>query len=128
MAGVYKAYDQQLQRPVAIKVLSSDLYHDEKSMQRFLLEARAVSALVHSHICLIYDAGSIDSIPYIIMEYIDGKTLRRAMQEKRRFSISEMTRISQSLCSALQAKHGIGVIHRDIKPESILIYCYFTNI
>ncbi len=121
MAVVYKALDQQLQRPVAIKVLSSDLYHDEKNMQRFLQEARAVSTLVHPHICLIYDAGSIDSIPYIVMEYIDGKTLRRAMQEKRRFSISEMTRISQSLCSALQAIHGIGVIHRDIKPENIMI-------
>jgi serine/threonine protein kinase len=121
MAVVYKAFDQQLQRPVAIKVLSSKLYHDEKNMQRFLQEARAVSALVHSHICLIYDAGRIDSIPYIVMEYIDGRTLRREIQEKHRFSISEITRISRALCSALEAIHEIGVIHRDIKPENIMI-------
>ncbi|MBD3383908.1 protein kinase [candidate division KSB1 bacterium] len=121
MAVVYKAFDQQLQRAVAIKVLSSELYHDEKNMQRFLQEARAVSALVHPHICLIYDAGRIDSIPYIVMEYIDGNTLRRLMQEKRCFSISEITRICQALCSALEAIHDIGVIHRDIKPGNIMI-------
>jgi len=121
MGVVYKAQDTRLLRSVAIKILLPHLVTDEKRRLRFIHEAQAASALNHPNICTIHDIGEENNIHFIVMEYIDGLTLREMLQKKGALPESEVIKIALQVCDALAAAHAKGIIHRDIKPENIML-------
>jgi serine/threonine protein kinase len=120
MGVVYKAQDTLLLRLVAVKFLSPSLVVDEESRQRFLREARAASALNHPNICTVYGVGQLESALFIVMEYIDGRTLRDVLKQRGALPESEVAAIALQICSALAATHAAGIIHRDVKPDNIM--------
>ena len=120
MGEVYLATDSSLDRLVALKILSGDLAHDKRRMQRFQQEGRMVSSLNQPNILTIFEFGEIDSLHFLATEYVDGKTLRQYLREKR-LRLSEVLDISLQICAALEAAHEARIVHRDIKPENVMI-------
>jgi eukaryotic-like serine/threonine-protein kinase len=120
MGEVYAALDTRLGRHVAIKFLPAQYTRDAGRLRRFEQEARAASALNHPNIITIYDIGHAHDARFIVMELIEGDTLRRRMS-RAHMSIHEVLGISIQVADALAAAHSVGVIHRDIKPENIMI-------
>lgn len=121
MGIVFRAHDTRLLREVAIKCLSPHLVINEKSRQRFMHEARTASALNHSNICTIYDIGQVDAAYYIVMESLQGETLRKILQQRGFMSEKEVINICRQICQALAAAHARGIVHRDIKPDNIML-------
>jgi serine/threonine protein kinase len=125
MAQVYKAYHPQLDRYVAIKVLRSDLVEEVEFLARFLREARAVAALRHPHIVQIYDFEAQDDLYYMVMELLEGDTLKaylNALRVRReRLPLGETVRIFCDVLDGLSYAHAEGVIHRDLKPANIML-------
>lgn len=117
MAVVYLAYDEELQREVAIKVLAEHLAGDEDFHRRFLREARVASRLSHPNIVAVYDAGETDGRPYIVMEYVPGHTL--AEHETR--VPEEVVVLALQACAGLEHAHAAGLVHRDVKPANLLV-------
>ena len=121
MANVYLANDTILDRKVAIKVLRGDLSNDEKFIRRFKREALSVSNLSHPHIVEVYDVGEEDGNYYIVMEYIEGKTLKQLLQKRGALTLNEVIDIMTQLTDGLAHAHEAYIIHRDIKPQNIMI-------
>ncbi len=121
MAEVYKALDLILQREVAVKILHRQFVHDEDFVKRFRREAHAVASLSHENVIDIYDVGEEKDVYYIVMEYIEGSTLKELIQRKGRLPVEEALAIAEKIGSALQHAHFNQIIHRDIKPQNILI-------
>ncbi len=121
MGIVYKAQDRRLFRHVAIKILPPQFVTLEKKRARFIQEARAASALNHPNICTIYDIGKHEDIEFIVMEFMEGVTLRKIMNQRKYLPEKEVVNIGSQVCDALAAAHEKGIIHRDIKPENIMI-------
>ena len=121
MANVYLAQDKVLDRKVAVKVLRGDLADDEKFVRRFQREALAASSLSHPNIVEIYDVGEDEGNFYIVMEYIEGKTLKQLIKKRGVLSLSETIDIMLQLLDALAQAHDSYIIHRDIKPQNIMI-------
>ncbi len=125
MARVYRAYHPQLDRYVAIKVLRSDLMEDEDFLARFQREARAVAALRHAHIVQVFDFDVQDDIYYMVMELLEGDTLKARLNDYRvrgeRMPFGEMVRILLDVLDGLAYAHSEGMVHRDIKPANILL-------
>ena len=121
MANVYLANDTILDRKVAIKVLRGDLSNDEKFIRRFKREALSVSNLSHPNIVEVYDVGEEDGNYYIVMEYIEGKTLKQLLQKRGAFTLNEVIDIMTQLTDGLAHAHEAYIIHRDIKPQNIMI-------
>lgn len=121
MADVYLAFDILLERNVAIKILRNELSNDAVSLLRFKHEAVAVSKLSHSNIIEIYDIGEYDSRQFIVMEYVDGKTLKDLIIERGGLYKEEVVYIMRQLVSAVAEAHRNNIIHRDIKPQNILV-------
>ena len=121
MANVYLAQDKILDRKVAVKVLRGDLADDEKFVRRFQREALAASSLSHPNIVEIYDVGEDEGNFYIVMEYIEGKTLKQLIKKRGVLSLSETMDIMLQLLDALAQAHDSYIIHRDIKPQNIMI-------
>jgi Tol biopolymer transport system component len=119
MGEVYLAFDEKLERRVALKILPPEFTSDDERVKRFRLEARAISSLNHPGIVTIYDIGEADGVNYIATEFVEGKTLRELMGGK--FKIRNVILNSIQICDALSAAHSAGIIHRDIKPENIMI-------
>ena len=121
MANVYLANDCILERKVAIKVLRGDLSNDEKFIRRFKREALSVSNLSHSNIVEVYDVGEEEGNYYIVMEYIEGKTLKQLLQKRGALTLTEVLDIMSQLTDGLSHAHEAYIIHRDIKPQNIMI-------
>lgn len=121
MANVYLAQDTILDRKVAVKVLRGDLAGDEKFVRRFQREALAASSLSHPNIVEIYDVGEDEGNFYIVMEYIEGKTLKQLIKKRGVLSLPETMDIMLQLLDALAQAHDSYIIHRDIKPQNIMI-------
>jgi serine/threonine protein kinase len=118
MGEVYKAQDTKLDRFVALKFLPSQLTASEDNKARFIQEAKAASAMNHPNVCTIYDIQEFDSQLFIVMEYIDGQTLR---DRKKNISEKQILDIGIQVAEGLAAAHEKGIVHRDIKPENIMI-------
>jgi eukaryotic-like serine/threonine-protein kinase len=121
MAMVYKAKCHLLNRNVAVKVLRNELIHDKDLVVKFKRESQAVASLSHPNIVNVYDVGEIEDSYYIVMEMVRGKTLKKVIQEKGMMHEDEIIYFSKQIARALQHAHENYVVHRDIKPQNILI-------
>ena len=121
MANVYLAYDTILDRNVAVKVLRGDLASDEKFVRRFQREALSASSLAHPNIVEVYDVGEDNGSYYIVMEYIEGKHLKELIKKRGKLTLSEVIDIMSQICDGLAVAHDSYIIHRDIKPQNIMI-------
>ncbi|SES48079.1 serine/threonine protein kinase [Pedococcus cremeus] len=130
MAEVHLGHDTRLSRPVAIKMLRSDLARDPSFLVRFRREAQSAAGLNHASIVAVYDSGedhvvesggSRLSIPYIVMEYVEGQTLRELLNDRSPLEPAEAARITEGILDALSYSHRMGIVHRDIKPANVMI-------
>lgn len=120
MGAVYKAYDNKLQRVVALKLLPSEYVSQDDRRRRFFQEARAASALNHPHILTIYEVGEDEGRPYIAMELVDGDTIRQKIVNNA-LQLRETLEIAIQIASGLARAHELGIIHRDLKPENLML-------
>ena len=121
MANVYLAHDTILDRNVAVKVLRGDLATDEKFVRRFQREALSASSLSHPNIVEMYDVGEDDGQYYIVMEFVDGKTLKQVLKQRGHLSVTEVIDIMSQLTDGMAHAHDAYIVHRDIKPQNIMI-------
>lgn len=121
MAIVYRAHDNMLNRTVAIKVLRPEFKQDEEFIKRFDIEAKASAGLNHPNIVSVYDVGVHEGLHYIVMEYVEGITLKEMIAKDGSLSWQRALKISGQICSALSHAHARKVIHRDIKPHNIMV-------
>jgi serine/threonine-protein kinase len=122
MSTVYRAFDETLERWVAIKLLQADIRGDDDQIERFRREARAVARLNHPHVVTVIDAGEDDGAPYIVFEYIAGETLKdRIRRMGPRLPITDALAYAIEIARALEAAHGELLVHRDVKPQNVLL-------
>ena len=121
MANVYLAYDTILDRDVAVKILRGDLSNDEKFVRRFQREALNASSLSHPNIVEVYDVGDDNGQYFIVMEYIEGKNLKDLIKKRGKLTVSEVVDIMGQIADGLSVAHDSYIIHRDIKPQNIMI-------
>jgi len=130
MAEVHLGHDTRLGRQVAIKMLRSDLARDQSFIKRFRREAQSSAGLNHASIVAVYDSGedhSIESggakvaVPYMVMEYVQGRTLREILTERDRLPTQEASQITEGVLDALAYSHRMGIVHRDIKPANVMV-------
>jgi serine/threonine-protein kinase len=121
MSRVFRAFDTVLERPVAIKLMHREVASHSEQLERFRREARAVAQLNHRHIVTVIDAGEDNGTPYIVFEYVDGETLKERIRRVGRLPIDEATAYAIEVARALGAAHARSIVHRDVKPQNILI-------
>ena len=121
MADVFRAKCHRLNRFVAIKILKQEYSEDTKFVAKFRGEAQAIASMSHPNIVGIYDVGEEDGLYYIVMELVDGITLKKYIEEKGKLSVKEAVGISLQIANGLDAAHRNNIVHRDVKPQNILI-------
>lgn len=121
MAVVFEAVDMVMHRNVAVKMLKDEIANDSQAVRRFINESKAVSMLSHPNIVSIYDVSVRENIKYIVMELVDGITLKNYMTKKGMLSLRETLSITEQVLRALEHAHSKGIIHRDIKPQNIMV-------
>lgn len=121
MADVYKAMDRVLNRYVAVKVLKREFREDEMFVQKFRTEAQSAAGLSHANIVNVYDVGEDNGLYYIVMELVEGITLKDYIKKKGKLNAKETISIAIQVCSGIEAAHNSKIIHRDIKPQNIII-------
>ena len=120
MGEVYLAWDSELDRAVALKILPTAIASDPERMRRFVQEAKSASALNHPNILIVHDVGRSDSIPFMVTEHVEGDTLRARLR-KGRLPLTDALDVAIQLAAALSEAHHAGIIHRDIKPENVMV-------
>jgi eukaryotic-like serine/threonine-protein kinase len=120
MGAVYKARDRELDRPVALKLIRPELASNPSILARFKQELLLSRQVTHKNVIRIFDLGDADGVKFITMEFVEGEDLRALIREKKKFSPEEAVEIMRQVCQALEAAHGVGVIHRDLKPQNIM--------
>jgi serine/threonine-protein kinase len=121
MSTVYRAFDQTLERAVAIKLLHADMSSDDAQLERFRREARAAARLSHPHVVTVIDAGEDDGRPFIVLEYVEGETLKERIRRVGRLPVAEAIAYAIEIGRALGAAHAERLVHRDVKPQNVLI-------
>jgi serine/threonine-protein kinase len=132
MADVHLGHDNRLGRQVAIKILRSDLARDANFLMRFRREAQSAAGLNHPSIVAIFDSGEDETtvegpgghpttLPYMVMEYVDGETLRQQLSKRHQFEPGDAIRVTESILDALAYSHRMGIVHRDIKPANVMV-------
>ncbi|MDQ3431965.1 MAG: protein kinase, partial [Actinomycetota bacterium] len=121
MGTVYAALDTRLERPVALKVMNPALADDDDFVARFIREARSAARLSHPNVVAVYDQGSDQGVVYLAMEYVEGRTLRDVLRERGRLTPREAFTVLEPVLAALGAAHHAGIVHRDVKPENVLM-------
>lgn len=121
MANVYRATDLKLGRTVALKILAGSLANDPSFVERFMHEAKASAALMHPNVVAVHDQGLALGFPFLVMEYVPGKTIREVLAAHGPFASAHALEIMKSVLAGLAAAHDAGFVHRDIKPENVLI-------
>src|SRR5438552_2216472 len=121
MGAVYKARDTELDRLVALKIIRPELTTNPEILKRFKQELILARQVTHRNVIRIFDLGQADGFKFITMEYLEGQDLRAVLREKGKLTPEEAARIILQICRALEAAHGEGVIHRDLKPQNIML-------
>src|SRR3954467_6828243 len=121
MSSVYRAFDPTLERHVAIKMMHRDISNDADQLERFRREARAVAQLNHPHVVTVIDAGEDDGTPFIVFEYVEGETLKDRIRRLGRLPVDEAIAYAIEIARALGAAHARHIVHRDVKPQNVLI-------
>jgi tRNA A-37 threonylcarbamoyl transferase component Bud32 len=121
MSTVYRAFDATLERRVAIKLMHRDIAGDNDQLERFRREARSVAQFSHPHIVGVIDAGEEDGRPYIVFEYVEGETLKDRIRRMGRLPVDEAIAYAIEIARALGAAHARGIVHRDVKPQNVLV-------
>jgi serine/threonine-protein kinase len=121
MSTVYRAFDETLERAVAIKLLHADMSSDDAQLERFRREARAAARLSHPHVVTVIDAGEDDGRPFIVLEYVEGETLKERIRRVGRLPVAEAIAYAIEIGRALGAAHAERLVHRDVKPQNVLI-------
>jgi len=121
MSTVYRAFDPTLERWVAIKLMLRDTSEDPDQLERFRREARAVARLSHPHVVTVIDFGEDDGTPYIVLEYVEGETLKERIKRLKRLPVAEAVAYAIEIGRALTCAHSAGLVHRDVKPQNVLI-------
>ena len=121
MSTVYRAFDMTLERRVAVKLMHREIASDSDQLERFRREARSVAQLSHPHIVGVIDAGEEDGRPYIVLEYVEGETLKERIRRMGRLPIDEAIAYAIEIARALGAAHAGAIVHRDIKPQNVLV-------
>jgi eukaryotic-like serine/threonine-protein kinase len=121
MATVYEAVDERLDRTIALKVMHPGLAEDEQFVSRFIREAKAAARLSHPNVVAVFDQGADGGHVFLAMEYVAGRTLRDLMREHGRLSPRQALEVLEPVLAALGAAHHAGIVHRDVKPENVLL-------
>jgi eukaryotic-like serine/threonine-protein kinase len=121
MATVYTALDERLERTVAIKIIHPGQVRDSEFVERFTDEAKTIARLTHPNVVAVYDQGHHAGMPYLVMEYVRGRTLRDILTERRRLPGVEALAVLEQMLAAIATAHRAGLVHRDVKPENVLI-------
>ena len=121
MATVYQARDERLDRSVAVKIIHPDHAKDQEFLDRLADEAKTVARLGHPNIVAVFDQGTHEGTPYVVMEYVRGRTLREVLDDRRRLDPAESLAVLEQMLAALAVAHRAGLVHRDVKPENVLV-------
>ncbi|HWI30096.1 MAG TPA: protein kinase, partial [Microbacterium sp.] len=121
MATVYVATDLRLERRIALKVMHGHLSDDAVFQSKFIQEARAAARLADPNVVNVFDQGQDGDMAYLVMEYLPGITLRELMREQKRLSVTQTITIMDAVLSGLASAHRAGIVHRDVKPENVLL-------
>ena len=121
MATVELAHDAELDRPVALKRLAENLARDEDLRRRFLREARLAARLSHPNVVRVFDVGEDGGRPFIAMEYVEGGTLADLVARRGALPAAEVAKLGLQMCAGLAAAHDAGLVHRDVKPQNLLL-------
>jgi serine/threonine-protein kinase len=121
MGVVYKAYDRELDRTVALKMIRQELAEKPKALLRFRRELGLAQQVTHPNVCRVHDLGEAEGVRYLSMEYLEGHTLADLVQQMHRLSVRQALEIAEHVCAGLEAIHAQGIIHRDLKPSNILV-------
>ena len=121
MAVVFRGMDLKLHREVAVKVMREDFINDPVQVEKFRKEAHAIAMLTHPNIVGVYDIGTEQGLEYMVKEYVDGLTLKEYIQRRHHMNSDEIVKVTLKIAEALKAAHASNIIHRDIKPQNVLV-------